>query len=141
MGKYKKALISVWSKQQDDNDAVEVVTPGKFYKEDCTYYAEYDETEISGMEGTTTTLQINQDELMLIREGTTSAKMEFKNDEQCISLYNTPYGMLELSIQTKNLKTAIDDCGGEIYIDYNIGVTGQKPQATQLKIKINVNEE
>lgn len=141
MDKLKKALIYVWSKQQDDNDAVEVVSPGKFYKKDCTYYAEYDETEISGMEGTTTKLQINQDGLLLIREGTTSAKMEFKNDERCISLYNTPYGMLELIIETRKLEVKVDDCGGEINIDYDIGVTGQEPQATQLKIRIRVNED
>lgn len=141
MDKSKKALISVWSKQEDDNDAVEVVTPGKFYKEGCTYYAVYDETEISGMEGTTTTIQINEDSLLLIREGTTSAKMKFKNDEQCVSLYNTPYGMLELTIETKNLEINIDDCGGEIFINYDIGIIGQNPQVTQLKIKIKIKEE
>lgn len=133
----KKALISISSAQKESKeDKIEVVTPGKFYKEDNTYYAVYDETQISGMEGTTTTLQIWPNKLSLVRIGTTSAKMEFEKDSPCTTLYNTPYGMLEIKIETNDLKVEVGDGGGEILINYNMSIAGQKPQNTELQIKI-----
>lgn len=135
----KKAIISVLSKQgnlKDDND-IEVVTPGEFYKKDDCYYAVYNETKISGMEGTTTTMKIYPNTFSLIRMGTTATKMEFKVNSEDTVLYNTPYGILEIKIETKNLKINVDDKGGEVLIDYNMSVSGQAPQHTILKVNIN----
>jgi uncharacterized beta-barrel protein YwiB (DUF1934 family) len=133
----KKAIITVVSKQTDsDESAIEVVTPGEFYKEDDSYFAIYDETEISGMEGTKTTLKISPSNFLLTRVGTTNAEMKFKKDSKEITMYDTPYGMLELKLETKDLKIDLNDQGGEVEINYNLGISGQKPQNTVLKVNI-----
>lgn len=133
----KKAIISILSKQfAEEEDTIEVVTPGDFYKEDDCYYATYKETEISGMEGTTTTLKIYPEKFSLNRFGTTNANMDFKRNSENITLYNTPYGVLELKIKTKELDVNINDEGGEVFVYYNMSVSGQKPQNTVLKINI-----
>src|SRR5690349_9837156 len=117
----KKAIISVSSKQPEiDENLIEVVTPGEFYKEGDSYYANYNETEISGMEGTKTTLRIFPKRLLLVREGTTTAEMNFEEKLEHITLYNTPHGILELKIKTKDLNINIDDKGGDIEINYSI---------------------
>lgn len=136
----KKAVISISSNQfTKKDDTIEVLTPGDYFKKDNLYYAVYDETEISGMEGTTTTLEIYPEKLSLIREGTTSAKMEFEKNKKYLTLYNTPYGALELQIQTDELKMNIDENGGMILINYNMSVGGQKPQKTELRINIRAH--
>ena len=72
----KKAIISIVSNaSMEDGDVIEVVSPGKYIKMDSGYKAVYEETEISGMEGTTTILTIKDKEVLLEREGTTSTKM------------------------------------------------------------------
>lgn len=137
----KKAVISISSKQDDDDAPVEVVTPGNFYKRNDKYYAVYKETEISGMKGTTTTLKISPEKFSLIRMGTTQTKMDFyKKDDRSLSLYDTPYGTLELEIKTNKLKVDMQDNGGEVFIDYNLSIVGQKPQNTILKINIKVDQ-
>ena len=74
----KKAIISIVSNaSMEDGDVIEVVSPGKYIKMDSGYKAVYEETEISGMEGTTTILTIKDKEVLLEREGTTSTKMLF----------------------------------------------------------------
>ena len=88
------------------------------------------------MEGTTTILEINPEKVVLMREGTTTAKMEFEKNNKYTTLYNTPYGALELVISTRNLKVNIDDNGGDIYIDYDMSVAGQASQNTELSINI-----
>lgn len=135
----KKALIHVLSSVPDakeKSDSIEVVTPGKFYKKDKNYYAVYEETAISGMEGTTTTLRIGEEKFSLIRMGSTSTKMDFALDKKNISMYSTPYGTLEININTKKLHINVDDNGGRIYIDYIMSVASQKPQNTILNINI-----
>ena len=130
------ALISVISRQIDDENSIEVVTPGKFYKKENCYYAVYKETEISGMEGTTTTFKIYPEKFSLLRLGTTTTTMNFEKNTKSMSLYNTPYGMLELEIETKELEINIDDKGGNITLNYLLFITGQTSQQTLLKIKI-----
>lgn len=135
----KKALIHVFSVQPDESDKeepIEVVTPGSFYKKGDFYYAMYEETEISGMEGTTTTLKIGEDKFSLIRRGNITSKMEFEMDKKNISMYNTPYGTLQLSIDTKELDIEMGEEGGKISIDYDMTVEGQKPQNTSLSVHI-----
>ncbi|MBU5486144.1 DUF1934 domain-containing protein [Clostridium sp. MSJ-11] len=135
----KNALVSVSSIQsKKKEDIIEVVTPGNFYKKENCYYVVYDETELAGMEGTTTTFKINcnDNKFSLIRMGTTSTRMDFENNKDAIVLYNTPYGPLELKIDTKKLNIDVDDNGGDILIDYNLSISGEKPQNTLLKINI-----
>jgi uncharacterized beta-barrel protein YwiB (DUF1934 family) len=51
-------------------------------------------------------------------------------------MYDTPYGVLELKLETKDLKIDLDDNGGEVMIDYNLVIGGQQPQNTVLKVNI-----
>jgi uncharacterized beta-barrel protein YwiB (DUF1934 family) len=133
----KKAVISVASKQSGQEDeAIEIVTQGKFFNKGNSFYAVYDETELSGMAGTTTTIKVNEDKLTLIRLGTTNARVEFKNNHKSVSMYDTPYGTLELGVDTKKLDININDEGGRAFVDYNMSLAGQKPLRTILEINI-----
>ncbi|MBE6049275.1 MAG: DUF1934 domain-containing protein [Clostridium sp.] len=133
----KKAIISVVSNANIENeDIIEVVSPGKYIKLNDGYKAIYEETEISGMAGTTTTLTIKDKEVVLEREGTTTTKMCFNKEEPSVSMYQTPYGILELSINTKALEVEMNENGGELKIDYSLAISGQMPVDTKLSLKI-----
>lgn len=136
----KNAIISVRSfSDLDKDEVIEVVTPGKFLLGENEFKAIYEESEISGMEGTTTTLIIKDDVLVLEREGSTTTKMEFKEGEDMISLYNTPYGMMNINISTIKLDINMCEDGGAIYSKYVLGLEGQPGITTELKIKIRAN--
>ena len=136
----KSAVISIRSfSDLDKDEVIEVVTPGKFHLGESEFKAVYEESEISGMDGTTTTLVIKYDVLVLEREGSTSTRMEFKKGEDVISLYNTPYGMMNINISTKELDIDMDEDGGVIYTKYVLGLEGQPGITTELKVKIRAN--
>jgi len=138
----KKAIISIISNSNiEDGDTIEVVSPGQYIKLDNGYRAVYEETELSGMEGTTTTLTIKDKEVILEREGTTSTKMVFNEEEPSVSLYNTPYGMLEITVSTSNLSVDMNDEGGELKIDYDMAIAGQMPMNTSLSLKVKTQEK
>ena len=136
----KSAVISIRSfSDLDKDEVIEVVTPGKFHLGESEFKAVYEESEISGMDGTTTTLVIKDDVLVLEREGSTSTRMEFNKGEDVISLYNTPYGMMNINISTKELDIDMDEDGGVIYNTYVLGLEGQPGITTELKVKIRAN--
>ncbi|MFH5975101.1 DUF1934 domain-containing protein [Clostridium perfringens] len=137
----KKAIISICSTQDiGEKEKIEVVTVGEFSINGDEFIATYDETEISGMKGTKTTLKIKGDKVVLHREGTTSTKMEFQKDNTQVALYNTPYGMLELKTSTKELDLDVNEKGGNISIKYHLIAGGQEPIKTNLDMKIKVED-
>ena len=121
----KNAVIQVKSFSDiDESDAIEVITPGKFIVKESSYEIIYEESE--------------EDRFVLERVGTTCTTMEFKIGEMGLSLYNTPYGMLHLHIDTKILDINIDENGGFIYAKYLLSAEGQPPITTEIKVKIKV---
>ncbi|MBU3108171.1 DUF1934 domain-containing protein [Clostridium gasigenes] len=135
----KKAIISVKSiSELDKKDSIEVITPGDFIIEDGIFKAIYKETELSGMRGTVTTINIFEENFILERTGTTNTKMEFELDKTAISLYSTPYGVMDLQIHTEELEINVDENGGDIRAKYNMGFSGQPPIITEIWINIKL---
>lgn len=136
----KSAIISLKSYNDlDTDDVIEVVTPGEFIISEDGFKAIYEETEISGMGGTITTLTMLEDSLLLEREGNISAKMDFKKGETSISLYNTPYGTLDLQIHTEDLMVDINENGGAVTAKYSMELAGQPPIVTKLSVNVKAN--
>ena len=136
----KKAIITVDSAVlNEEEDIISVVTPGDFYEIQDGFKVEYNETKISGMEGTKTTIIIRKNSFDLIREGTTETKMEFENNKRTVSLYKTPYGVLDVKIATKKLDININEDGGTINTRYILEIGDQTALKTNLTIDIKVN--
>jgi uncharacterized beta-barrel protein YwiB (DUF1934 family) len=136
----KKAIITVDSMVLDEQkDLIEVVTPGEFYEIEDGFKVQYDETELSGMKGTKTTIIIKKDSFDLIREGTTETKMEFIINEVTTSMYKTPYGVLDIEIETRKLNINVNENGGTISAMYLLDIGGDSTLKTNLNIEIKVN--
>jgi len=88
------------------------------------------------MKGTTTTLKIDVEKFTLIRTGTTNTEMNFKKYARDLTLYNTPHGALDLTVDTKELKMSVDNNGGDVFIDYDMIIGNQQILSTILKINI-----
>ncbi|WP_297422827.1 DUF1934 domain-containing protein [Clostridium sp.] len=136
----KKAIITVDSTViNDEEDLIGLVTPGDFYEMQDGFKVEYEETKLSGMEGTKTTIIIRKDSFDLIREGTTETRMEFKDKQKTVSLYKTPYGIMDIKIDTRKLDINVNENGGVINTMYILEIGGQPALKTNLTIDIRLN--
>lgn len=136
---HKKAVITVKSSVSvDDDELIEVVTPGEFSILKDSFKVEYDETKLSGMEGTKTTMIIKDKRFELIRSGSTETNMEFERNKQSISLYKTPYGAMGVTIDTKKLDINVDENGGKVEIVYTLDIEGQQMVRTNLSVDIRI---
>ena len=79
----RDAVISVCSIQNnDEKERIEIVSPGSFFKENDEFVATYQETELSGLGDTLTTLRIGKNYFNMIRTGDINTTMEFKNGKR-----------------------------------------------------------
>ena len=74
------------------------------------------------MEGTTTVFQVEPEKVTLLRLGSVQSEMVFEEGRRHMSMYNTPYGAIEIGINTSHLMADLHDRGGDIEIDYAIEV-------------------
>ncbi|KHO61774.1 MULTISPECIES: DUF1934 domain-containing protein [Thermoanaerobacter] len=135
----KKAIISVKGTQKNDrneSDTIELITEGSFYIKGNTFYVVYEESELSGMDGTTTTLKITEDKVTLLRFGTNKSKMVFEKNKKYKSNYDTPYGKILLGILPKDVKVTMSETGGEITIKYALDLNNKTVSDNELYLKV-----
>ncbi|MBE3578695.1 MAG: DUF1934 domain-containing protein [Caldanaerobacter subterraneus] len=135
----KKAIISVKGMQKndiDEVDTIELITEGSFYIKGNTFYVVYEESELSGMDGTTTTLKITRDKVTLLRFGTNKSKMIFEKNRRHETDYNTPYGKILLGIMSTDLAVDMGESGGEVRIKYVLDINNQKVSNNELHLKV-----
>ena len=108
----KNVIISVIGSQttgHGDSSALELVTEGKYYKEGNTYYIKYNESEVTGLEGTTTTIKVDNDVVTLMREGSVNSQFVFQKGKKHISYYDTAHGAFVVGIFANNVDIKMDD--------------------------------
>ena len=122
----KSVIISirgVQSLNDDPPEVIELVTEGRLM--DCGdegYTLTYQESELTGLEGTLTTFQVEPDCVTLLLMGVVNSQMVFQPGRRHFSMYDTPYGALSIGVNTRRLRTALDERGGEIEVDYAIEI-------------------
>ena len=76
-------------------DEMELVTAGVLNQEgEGRYTISYEESELTGLEGTTTVVRVDGPRVTLLREGSINSQMVFEEGRRHLSMYNTPYGAL-----------------------------------------------
>lgn len=125
----KDVIISVKGNQvSDDQDAnaLELITEGKYYKKGQVYYISYNESEVTGMDGTTTTLMVEKGIVTLMRTGAVNSQFIFQQGQKHVSYYDTNYGSFTIGVYTNEINVNVDDNGGEIKVDYQIEIDNNK---------------
>ena len=56
------------------------------------------------------------------RDGMITSRMTFEIGKKCDFHYNTPYGTATLSFDTRSIKKDFGADGGELVVDYIVGV-------------------
>lgn len=119
----KDVIISIRGMQdyeQTGKDRIELVTQGSLRRDRAGFTLVYAESELTGLEGTTTTIQVEPERVTMLRTGQVNTQMIFQEGRRHLAMYNTPYGAMTVGINTRHLLAQLGDEGGDIEIDYNI---------------------
>lgn len=119
-------IISIKGKQlyaESGPDEMELVTSGTLRRNSRGgFTVSYQESELTGLEGTTTKLHIDGGRVTLLREGGVNSQMVFEEGRRHLSMYETPYGALSIGINTRRMRSTLDEAGGDLEIDYAIEI-------------------
>ena len=132
-------LLSIRGEQYFDGidpDETELMTEGTMVLTEDGMVLSYEESEITGMEGTTTTFEIKGPRVTLTRSGAVNSQMVFEEGRQHTSLYETPFGELSVDIQTSELKHNLSERGGLMEIKYSIAVEHTVTGRNCFKIRV-----
>ena len=132
-------LLSIRGEQYFDDidpDATELMTEGTMALTEDGIVLSYEESELTGMEGTTTTFEVKGPRVTLTRSGAVNSQMVFEEGRQHTSLYETPFGELSVDIQTSILKHNLSERGGLLEIKYSIAVEHTVTGRNCFKIRV-----
>ena len=120
----KDVIISLKGCQSDggEKEEIELVTEGKYYKKDNKYYITYDETEVTGLEGTTTTLKVEQDKITMMRFGQNNSQLIFEQGARHLCCYETAFGAFTIGVASSKVDIDLTENGGEVSAEYRIEI-------------------
>ena len=135
----KKVIITVNGIQITADEPatnMELITEGEYVFDNGVGFFTYEETEITGMAGTTTRFDFSPNEAVITREGTVSSKMIFVEGKMSVFLYNTPYGSMTMGIDTHKIENSLTEQGGNIEIDYTLSFDRAPISRNRFSVKI-----
>ncbi|GAB6085615.1 YwiB family protein [Alkaliphilus crotonatoxidans] len=138
-----KQMIKVVGIQRDprgEESAIELFTEAKRYQKNNAVYIVYEESEISGMEGSTTTLKIEgNNRVSMKRYGSADSHMVFELGRHFSGDYRTPYGDFKMELKTRGLSIDLkdDEKRGKIEIDYDMMIVGLAETQNRLEITLS----
>lgn len=109
---------------EDPGSIVEFTTEGRLTKNADGCVLEYDETGITGEEGVTTTILLENGSVILSRNGEEDTQMVFSKNSVFQSSVTTPEGVVRLNILAHDVKTELHEKCGSVALEYEMSMGG-----------------
>lgn len=136
----KPILVHIKSSQADSKgalDNMEFYTEGRYYEKKDSRYISYEESEISGLEGTTTILKLGSNEAVLMRSGAFKSRMTFRLGYETKNQYDTGYGIFDMAILTHKLDINIcNSLVNSVYLKYRLSINSGEAYTNEMTIRL-----
>lgn len=143
----KKVCITIKSTQtaENDKDTTELFTFGFLEKKKTdTFRITYEESEATGFAGSNVTLDVNGTDLVtMVRKGKSSSNLTIERGKKHHCHYGTEFGDFMVGIKTDEIRSSLDENGGELYLKYTIDINASFMSENEMFINIkecNANE-
>lgn len=108
--------------QGEEEDSLELITEGLLMRDEDRFIIEYEESELSGTEHTKTRLIVEPDKIRLRRIGLSNTEFVFTRSQLYESAYDTPYGMVQMSVLPTQIDSAIHEKDGKVDLEYVVKI-------------------
>ena len=108
--------------QDQEPEIIELVTNGTMEFRNGGWDISYEESELTGLAGVTTTFRVEPGKVTLDRTGALKSRMVFQENVSHDSLYQMPFGALMLTVKATQVFYDIVPDGGVIDLSYHINI-------------------
>lgn len=126
---------------ESEENSVDFITDGSYFCENGVYTMSYMESNVTGMEGTQTTISFLPEEAVIDREGAITSRMVLRKGITNKILYETPFGSAHMEINTLGVVQNFSDAGGTAEINYIIGIQHRSFTEAKLVIRSEIQGE
>ena len=121
----KSVMLSIRGMQrypEQDPETIELVTEGTLETYKDGWKLVYEESDLTGLAGVTTTFLVQPSVVTLTRTGPLNSRMEFREGIPHESLYQMEFGALMLTVCAQKVRYDITENGGTIDLLYSIEI-------------------
>ena len=121
----QEVVLSIRGTQRYDGvdpDVIELVTTGSMEFRDGGWDISYEESELTGLAGVTTTFRVEPGKVVLDRTGKLRSQMVFQQGVRHESLYQMELGTLLMAVCAQSIFFDITPEGGMIDLVYTIDI-------------------
>ncbi len=119
----KKVMLTLRGRQHypgQDPEVMELTTQGTMVQAKDGWEISYEESDLTGLSGVTTTFCLTPDTVVLTRTGTLSSQMVFRQGQTHESLYQMEFGALMIAVTARRVFFDLTPEGGCIDLVYDI---------------------
>mgnify|MGYP003302025366 CR=1 FL=1 len=113
----QNVILSIFGRQTymgQEPDQIELVTEGVLEDQDNAWLLSYEESDLTGMGGVTTTFIVEPDKITLKRSGKLNSQMVFQEGVRHESLYQMEFGALMMVVCAKKIVHDLTETGGTV---------------------------
>lgn len=139
----QKVMLSITGKQSYDDqepEVMELVTEGTMEFTDGGWDISYQESDLTGLQGVTTTFRVVPEKVTLTRTGPLRSTMEFCVGQSHDSLYEMDFGALMITVTTRYLFFDIMPDGGCIDLTYDVEIENSEAGRVDYHLDIRTVE-
>ena len=121
----KAVLLTIRGQQtyaEQEPEVIELVTEGTLEQTDTGWCLTYEESDLTGLKGVTTTFLVEPEVITLRRKGPLSSEMVFHEGQYHESLYRMEFGALMITVCASKVRYDISENGGTIDLTYAIEI-------------------
>lgn len=118
-------MLSIRGRQaylDQEPDVIELVTEGTLEFRSDGWDLSYEESDLTGLEGVTTTFRLEGETVTLTRTGNLNSQMVFKQGFVHESLYRAEFGTLMMCVCATKVVYELSEAGGTVDLVYNIEI-------------------
>jgi uncharacterized beta-barrel protein YwiB (DUF1934 family) len=108
--------------EEQEPEVIELVTEGVLENRDGGWDISYEESDLTGLAGVTTTFRVEGKTITLTRTGKLHSQMVFQEGILHESLYQMEFGALMIAVCAREVKYKLTEQGGTIDLIYGIDI-------------------
>ena len=120
-----KVVLSIRGRQayrDQEPEIIELTTEGEMEFRSGGWDIRYEESDLTGLKGVTTTFRVEPGKVILERTGNLRSCMVFEKDVPHDSLYQMEFGALMLSVCATRVSYDLTEAGGTVDLSYRIEI-------------------
>lgn len=129
-------IRSVQTYEGQDPDVIELVTEGTLDRRSSVWELTYEESDLTGLEGVTTTFKVSKRGATIRRSGKLNSRMLFREGIRHESLYQMEFGALMISVTAQKIRCDMTEQGGTVEITYAIEIEHSSAGKVEYRLEV-----